>query len=246
MRLNSHIAAVVLLVLIVGTAEALPVRSITTLDVDSYSYGDTGIRMKEVGILRLKNGWSTVLKAEWEKVPAATKIKGTAGLVFGLFPGSYMELSYGLALADQSEVSHILNTDLYYEQPNLLIMLTNKLEVGSETTNTLPGLGVKWSPVVPLSLWGKYTASFDKNTGFDNSFWGETEYRLGTAWSVKAGGTVGSYHADQEASRDLEYSFLTGLGFSPYEGIRFSYQFEYLIREEYRVLTNLLVGDISF
>jgi len=226
--------------------QALPVRWITTFDTDVYSYDETAVRLEEVAILRLNPVWTVVLKGEWEKAPAETKTTGTAGLVFGLFPGSYMEVSYGLSVDDGKDVSHLVFTDLYYERPNLLLLLTHKLELNRDNITSLPGFGVKWGAMDRLSLWGKYTAAIDQTTGFDNSFWGETEYLIGAKFSVKAGGTVGTYHEDGDSPRSFEYSFLSGLGFTPRGGMRFSWQAAYLIREEYNVFTNLLVADIRF
>jgi hypothetical protein len=246
MRYIKYIILFTALFLIAGTVWAFPLRSISTASWDYYSYGDNGFQFKEVGIYRLNEDWSVVGKAEFDRRPYDTTVKGMGGVVFTLFSYSYMETSYGVSVSDGNTVAHHLLADYYYERENYLLMASSKADLGEEQKTFMPSLAGKWYILQPLSLWGKYTASFDDLLGFDNSFWGEAEYALTPKFLVKAGGTVGSYHAERNSPRRLEYSGLGGLTFKPGDTMRFSYLFEYLVRKEYDMISNSLIVDIRF
>ncbi|MDY7027368.1 MAG: hypothetical protein SVR04_03620 [Spirochaetota bacterium] len=110
----------------------------------------------------------------------------------------------------------------------------------------MPSLAGKWRTTDTLAFWGKYSTSFNSEAGFDHSFWGEASYDIVPKWTVIAGGTVGSYHADADSARELEYSFLGGLSFLPRDRCRFTYRFEYLTRQQYEKASHSLVADIQF
>lgn len=228
-----------------ASAAALPVRSITTADIDIYSYDETALRFEEAVILQFENGLSGVFKAEWEDSPNDTIIRGSLGIVFPFFAYTYNETAYGLAVGEDS-VEHIILNNLYYERERYYFIFSNQLELSEDQMNYMPSLAGKWRTTDTLAFWGKYSTSFDSEAGFDHSFWGEASYDIVPKWTVIAGGTVGSYHADADSARELEYSFLGGLSFLPRDKCRFTYRFEYLTRQQYEKASHSLVADIQF
>lgn len=240
------IAIITLLISAAATAYAVPIRSITTLGVDQYSYDDTGYSIGEVAIAQLESGLSLVAKFEYEELPYKSKTKGMAGIVFPVFPYSYMETSYGISIDDEDALTHHLLIDLYYERARYLILSGLKADLSAEGYTLLPSIGARWNDIPRLSLWGKYTTSFDSESGFDHSFWGETEYTLIDKLHLKLGGTVGTYHNDTDSSQQLEYSGLAGFAVIPASTLRISYQYEYLVRQEYEMGSHTIVADIRF
>lgn len=225
---------------------ALPVRSITTVDADFYSYDDTGIRFEEACILRFSNGLSGVAKAEWEDAPRGESVKGILGIVFPLFRYSYMETSYGLEVENGSDLVHHLITDLYYERSRYYLILSDRLELSDQRSTVLPALTARWMAADWIALLGKYSSSFDSQSGFDHSFWGELTWFPGKKWSLITGGTLGTYHADDSDKREREESLTGGISFLPRERFRLSYRFEYLFRRQYELASHSLVADVQF
>ena len=239
---------IVLLVLVsvAAGAYAVPIRSITTLKVEQYSYDDMGYNMGEVVIAQLESGLSLVAKAEYEKLPYTSKTKGMAGVVFPVIPYSYMETSYGISIDDEDTLTHHLLVDFYYERDNYLILPGIKAELSEEKQTVLPSLGVRWNWLPQLSSWAKYTTSFDSDDGFDHSLWAEAEYGLTEKLFGKLGTTVGTYHSDTDGEQEMEYSVLGGVAVKPAANVRISYQYEYLVRQEYEKGAHTVVADIRF
>ncbi len=227
-------------------AYALPVRSITTVKLEQYSYDDVGYNIGEVAIAQLDSGISLVAKAEYENLPYTTKTKGMAGVVFPVIPYSYMETSYGISIDDEDTLTHHLLVDFYYERARYLILTGIKADLSGEKQTVLPSIGVRWNWMPRLSSWAKYTTSFDSDDGFDHSLWAETEYGLTEKLFGKLGATVGTYHSDTDGEQELEYSILGGVAVKPAGNVRISYQYEYLVRQEYEKGAHTVVADIRF
>jgi len=234
------------LFLSVSALYALPVRSITTVDSDFYTYNDTGIRFEEACILRFRNGMSGVVKAEWQDAPQGESVKGILGIVFPLFRYSYMETSYGLEVENGSDLVHHLITDLYYERSTYYLILSNRLELSDRRSTVLPALTARCTVADWIAILGKYSSAFDSQSGFDHSFWGEFTWALGEKWDLITGGTIGTYHANESDKQELEESFIGGLSFLPGKRFRFSYRFEYLFRRQYELASHSLVADVQF
>lgn len=239
---------IVLLVLVTVSSGAYagPVRSITTVNVEQYSYDDTGYNIGQVAIAELESGLSLVAKAEYEQLPYTSRTKGMAGVVFPLMPYSYMETSYGISVDDEDSLTHHLLVDFYYERSKYLILTGLKSDLSSEKQTLLPSLALRWNWLPRLSSWTKYTTSFDSNDGFDHSLWAETEYGLTEKLFGKLGATVGTYHGDTDGAQETEYSFLGGVAVKPAVNVRISYQYEYLVRQKYDKGTHTVVADIRF
>ncbi len=247
-RIKSSLIILILLS-IASAAYALPIRSITTLGVDQYSYDELGYKIGEVAIAQLESGLSLVAKAEYEEQADSSEIKGMGGVVFPAFSYSYMETSYGVSLkktGTEETVIHHLLADLYYERDRYMILGGLKAELSSVQQTLLPSIGARWNWTPRLSLWGKYTTSFNSEDGFNHSLWTETEYSLTERLFGKLGATVGSYSNEETDERELEYSVLGGFAVKPASAVRLSYQYEYLIRENYEKGAHTLVADIRF
>jgi len=233
-----------------------PLRSITTVEWEhyfnmkkGYNYED-GYRINEVGIFSINASLSAVAKAEWKKATGRNVIKGMGGIVFDLFEYSYMETSYGVSIDTQDTqentlAQHVL-VDWYYDRGSYYTLLGTEAEFREAGMTVKPSAAVKWWLVPEFSVLGKYITSFDSDAGFNHSFWGEGAYRLHPKFSVKSGGTVGSYRADKSNPHNLEFSGLGGLSFLPRDGMRFSLEIKYLQRQEYSTISNTLVADIRF
>src|SRR6056297_3754673 len=108
---------ILMLISIASATYAFPIRSITTLRVDQYSYDELGYNVGEVAIAQLESGLSLVAKAEYEELDDTSELKGMGGVVFPVFSYSYMETSYGISLketkAEETVIHHLL-ADLYY------------------------------------------------------------------------------------------------------------------------------------
>ncbi|MCF7927505.1 MAG: hypothetical protein K9L68_00310 [Spirochaetales bacterium] len=219
------------------------IRSITTVESELYSFDDHTWDIEEVGIFSVTEQLSIVGKVQWYQETWKQGVKGMAGVVFPVIPSSYMETSYGLAFEDTGDIVHHALADFYYEHPAFLGLLSVRAQFSDNGQVYMPSVGIKWYTTDRLSLWGKYTTSIDTVIGFDHSFWGEAEYKILDPLLLKAGGTIGSYHADESSPQELEYSFLGGLGFLPMEMIKLSYQFEYTIRQQYGIISNALILD---
>lgn len=225
-------------------------RSISTAKWDYFIYeddsSDNGYILEEVAIQRLNDRWSIVGKAEYDERPYSKTLKGMGGVVFTLFDYSYMETSYGISVDNKDTIANHLLVDYYYERADYFLMLDIKAEVGGDGNSILPAGAVKWRGFSPLFLWGKYTTSFSDTVGFNNSFWGEADYDILPKFSLKAGGTIGTYHPDGDSSREYEYSGLGGVIFKPTGNISVKYLFEYLVRDTYDKVSNTIVADIRF
>jgi opacity protein-like surface antigen len=247
--MKHYIRAILLACILLATAlplSAQPFRSITSAEWSHYSYGEDALRLEEVGIYRLNEVWSVVAKAEWDAQPNRETVKGMAGVVFTLFDYSYMETSYGVAFTQGSELSHHLLVDYYYDRDDFYLLAGAKAQLSAAQQTYQPSLAGKWWISPSFSLWGKYITSFDTQVGFDHSFWGEGAYRLHKAFKLKAGGTIGSYHPDADSARELEYSGLGGLSFTPADDLSLSLEFEYLQRKSYAVASTGLIADLRF
>lgn len=235
-----------LLLSITSGAFAIPLRSITTLRGEQYSYDELGYSFGEVVIAQLDSGISLVAKAEYENLPYTTKTKGMAGVVFPVIQYSYMETSYGISIDDADTLTHHLLIDFYYERAKYLILTGITAELAGDKQTLLPSIGLRWNWRPRLSSWAKYTTSFDSDDGFNHSLWAETEYGLTEKLFGKLGATVGTYHSDTDGGQDLEYSILGGAAVKPAENVRISYQYEYLVRQEYEKGSHTVVADLRF
>ncbi|MCF7914482.1 MAG: TonB-dependent receptor [Spirochaetaceae bacterium] len=244
---------ILMLISIASATYALPIRSITTLGVDQYQYdnntNEIGYTLGEVAIAQLESGLSLVAKAEYEEMADSSELKGMAGVVFPTFSFSYMETSYGISLKEtetEETLIHHLLADLYYERDRYMILGGLKAELSSAQQTLLPSIGARWNWTPRLSLWGKYTTSFNSEDGFNHSLWTETEYGLTKKLFGKIGATVGSYSNEVTGDSELEYSVLGGFAVKPASTVRLSYQYEFLVRKSYEKGSHTLVADIRF
>lgn len=236
--------------------DAIPLRSITTVQWDYYLYDtpENGFRIEEAGIYRLDK-LSLVAKVEWKNRSAFTEIKGMGGVVFNLFAYSYMETSYGVSKrwneenneeAGENIIAHHLLADFYHERESRLAIAGIKADLSSEEMSLQPSIAADWKALPGFSLWGKYITSFSNKNNFVHSFWGEGEYELSNKLVLNAGGTIGTFIPDMGEPSELEYSGLGGLSLKPVENLTITYGFQYKFRPNYNIVSNTLTGDVRF
>ncbi len=147
-----HIILLMIFLIPVLETISLPLRSITTMEWDHYSYGDEGFRVEEVGLYRLNDKLSLVAKAESDERPYRRSIKGMGGVVFGLFSYSYMETSYGVSVVDGETLIHHLLAEYYYEREKYYFIFGTKAQLNEDQSTLIPSAAAKWHLLPAFSL----------------------------------------------------------------------------------------------
>ena len=243
------LSIVIVLILSPGTLSALPVRNITTAGLDTYLNGDIGFFFEDVFILTFSPGFDLLAKAKWQHMPHTDEVTITGGSVFDLWKYTYAEVSYALKISKentQSIKTHGINLDFYYERSKGLIIGGLQFQFSEEQLTLMPSLAGKYFFTDFFSLWGKYIFIYDTITGVDNAFWGEGEFSITPAFSLKTGGTLSSYSPAYKEGKSLEWSILAGLSYAFSDQVILKYLGEYTSREEFQLITNSLILDLRF
>ncbi len=232
-----------------GGASAEGLRNITTASFDYYFNNTFRLALEDVFIARFSPGFSLQIKAARYDTGRRYQHVLSLGPIINFSPNLYLDTLYGLGLDSDLVFEHQGAFNFNYETDDLLLQIGLR---GAYTPDSayyyfIPSVGGKFKLAEWLGFFNKIFLSWDVANVFAGSYWGELDWILSPAVTIRTGGTIGW-------STELGYSILAGIDihFSKEVLLRYYFQFlsntfDYSIAPESKFgIENGLFLDIRF
>lgn len=223
--MKMRIAVVLAFALAAGAAPlgAASVRSIATIVLDTWFDSSFRTKIEDATLVGLAPRFTIEARVSREDTAGWHGWQVGLGPVVNLTPNLYLVALYNLGVDSEAVFSHEIDASLNHETAATAVSLGLKADWFPSTGYfyVMPSLGGKFHPVDALGLFGKAFVAVDGDGGVSGSFWGEADWRVTPAITVRAGGTMGW-------SGGLGWSAIAGVNVAITPSVLLKYTFKYL------------------
>ncbi len=221
MKLRIAVAAA--LVLASASLGAAPVRTIATIVLDTWFDGTFRAKVEDVTLVGILPKMTLEARVSREDTAGWHEWRVGLGPVVNLTPNLYLVALYDLGIDSDAAFSHEVDASLNHETAATAVSLGLKADWFPSTGYfyLMPSLGGKFHPVEALGLFGKAFVAVDGEGGVSGSFWGEADWKVTPAITVRAGGTMG-YRGG------FGWSAIAGVDVAITPSVLLKYTFKYL------------------
>ena len=225
--------------------------SFTHLD---YSHGGAASVYENSLIGRINTSASILLRGYHDNRSAWDNTIVYLGPIFNLDKHHYIEFTYGYGRDSDEREANYFTAELTREKTRYLLGLGYRYSAYPGFSYNVISPSVRYLLTPRLALWGKYFASMDSDSNFDNAYWIDGEYKITNKIALRLGFTGGNrlYSPEYESilggKADMGFfSFLAQMSFVVNESFKIKYQYENLLRQsKYTDIKNILIVDIRF
>jgi hypothetical protein len=225
--MKTRMAKAVVLALALAVFAAAPlgaasVRTIATVVVDTWFDGSFRTKVEDVVLIGLLPKLTLEVRVSREDTPGWHGWQAGLGPVVNLTPNLYLVALYNLGVDSDVVFSHEIDASLNHETATTAVSLGLKADWFPSTGYwyLTPSLGGKFHPVDVLGLFGKVFVAV-AGDDVSGSFWGEADWRVTPAITVRAGGTMGYSGA-------FGWSAIAGVNVAITPRVLLKYTFKYL------------------
>jgi hypothetical protein len=171
---------------------AASVRTIATVVVDTWFDGGFRSMVEDVTLVGLLPKFTLEARVSREDTAGWYGWQAGLGPVVNLTSNLYLVALYSLGVDSDVVFSHEIDASLNHETATTAVSLGLKADWFPSTGYwyLTPSLGGKFHPVDVLGLFGKVFVAVNRED-ISGSFWGEADWRVTPAVTVRAGGTMG-------------------------------------------------------
>ncbi len=171
---------------------AASVRTIATIVLDTWFDGGFRTKVEDVILVGLLPKLTLEARVSREDTAGWHGWQAGLGPVVNLTPNLYLIALYNLGVDSDVVFSHEIDASLNHETATTAVSLGLKADWFPSTGYwyLTPSLGGKFHPVDALGLFGKVFVALNGDD-VSGSFWGEADWRVTPAITVRAGGTMG-------------------------------------------------------
>ncbi len=220
---RSVVIACVLAALAAAPLGAVTVRTIATIALDTWFDGSFRTKVEDVTLVGILPTITLEARVAREDTAGWNGWQFGIGPVVNLSPSLYLIALYALGIDSDTVVSHELDASLNHETTTTAVSLGLRADWFPSTGYfyAIPSLGGKFHPVDALGLFGKVFVAVDRDGGVSGSFWGEADWKVIPAISVRAGGTMGY-------AGEFVWSAIAGVNVAITPSVLLKYTFKYL------------------
>jgi hypothetical protein len=241
--------------LVLQAAAGNDYRNITTVEMQTNSYGGISWIVEDAFISKLSKDTTLILKGYHNQKnnriitnsDIISSLSGTVGLVmnFGAF---YSEFSYTLSQYPGNVITHTVYADATKEGPEFLITPSIKGVFTANGIVLMPSFSY-FNYSDPLYKFkGKLFSSIDFGKRLLNgALWLEGSYTPPDPFTYRVGAALGTMFTEGEENLMLEFSLLPGLDWRVSDTFVVKYNFSWIIKQNsYQTLGHNLVFDVRF
>jgi hypothetical protein len=180
MRQKIKVIWFVLAAVLAAPAVGAAVRTIATVEVDTWFDASYRVKVEDVLLAGLLPSLALEAKVTREDTAGWHGWQFGLGPVVNLTPRFYLVAVYALGIDSDGTLSHELDASLNHETESTALSLGVKADWFPSTGYfyAMPSLGGKFHPVPALGLFGKAFVAIDRYGQASGSFWSEAD------WSV--------------------------------------------------------------
>ena len=240
-------------------------RNITTVTVDAYFDDTWSVETANVFLARILPALTVQAKVVRYDAPGRFEHTFYLGPVISFTDKLYLITAYGLGIGDDKLFAHEGELDFNYESSEVAgsvglrgrVMPESRDDPGSPYYYFIPSVSGRVRASDRLGLFAKLFMSWDSDDTVTSSLWGQADYRISPAVTLKGGFTVAygqlpGYNPGEEGG--WGYSLISGVDLSLRRNLLLKYSLSYLAdppalqkaREGRRGIQNALSLDVRF
>jgi len=199
------------------------VRNIATVVLDTWFGGGFRVKVEDVVLAGVLPSLTLEARAAREDIPGWYGWQFSLGPVINFTPNLYLVALYSLGVDSDRVFSHELDASLNHETATTAVSLGAKADwfPSSGYFYAIPSLGGKFHPIPSLGLFGKVFVAVDSDREASGSFWGEADWSVTPALTLRAGGTMGY-------TSEFVWSAIAGVNVAITPKVLLKYTFKYL------------------
>jgi len=257
--------ALVLVLFGLAPAGAEGFRNITSVTVDAYFDGTWSVETANVFLARILPALTVQAKVVRYDAPGRFEHTFYLGPVISFTDKLYLITAYGLGIGDDKLFAHEGELDFNYESSEVAgsvglrgrVMPVPRDGTDSPYYYFIPSVSGRVNASDRLGLFAKLFVSWDSGDTITSSLWGQADYRISPAVTVKAGFTAGygqlpGFNPGKEGG--WGYSLISGVDLKLRGNLLLKYTLSYLAdppalqsgQDGRRGIQNALSLDVRF